>query len=175
VLKLCNHHQQTPVRFKVWTDTSDTQPALRSRFAGDFELFGQSCRSRGNSPEQNFRSVTATLLERGRFWRKQYGVTRVDEGGTRIRLTRKSHELLRKFVPALPRVDLGEGDFLGLGVRQCAEFVGAHGRQRRYNGDIRPLLCHFVSGARKRPAAPIKANNDGCDGTGGGSLQQTRQ
>ncbi|MFZ0113364.1 MAG: hypothetical protein WAL15_03310, partial [Xanthobacteraceae bacterium] len=40
VLKLCHHHQQTLVRFKVGTDTSDTQPALRSRFAGDFGLFG---------------------------------------------------------------------------------------------------------------------------------------
>jgi hypothetical protein len=59
--------------------------------------------------------------------------------------------------------------------QEGAEFIGAHGRQRRDDRRLRPLFRQPVGGAAERPAAPAKANNDRSDGTDGRALQQTLQ
>jgi len=64
----------------------------------------------------------------------------------RVRFTREGHPFLGEFVPAFPGVDLRKRDFLCLGVRQCAEFVGAHGCQRRYD---RPALTALLPSCQR--------------------------
>jgi len=37
------------------------------------------------------------------------------------------------------------------------------------------VVCNLLSGAAERPATPVKANKDCCDGTDGSALQQMLQ
>src|SRR4029077_9911086 len=76
-------------------------------------------------------SRSGVLFERGWLWWKQQRGAGGRKGGIGVRFTREGHELLGEFVPTLPRVDLRKRDLLRLGVRQRAEFVDAHGCQRR--------------------------------------------
>jgi hypothetical protein len=117
-----------------------------------------------NAQERNAQQQLAlafrTQLSHSRLRRHQQRVAGVRKGGARVRLAGKGHELLGEFLRSLPRVDLRKRNSLRRGIRLCAEFVGAHGRQRRYDRQLGPLRCHPVSGAAERPAAPVKANKD---------------
>jgi hypothetical protein len=120
--------------------------------------------------------LTPISIERSRLRCHQQRVASVHKGGVRVRLAGKGDELLGEILRAVPRVDLlRKRNSLRGGIRLCAEFVGAHRRQCRYDRQLGLLRRHLVSGAAERPAAPVKANKDRCDGTRGCTLQQTLQ
>ncbi len=45
-------------------------------------------------------------------------------------------------------IDFRNRHNLRRGIRLCAQFVGAHGRQRRYDRRLRPLFRHLVRRCR---------------------------